>query len=109
MPSLFSDVTQHKLIVTGVLGRPIGPNFIGRAGLMRLIVSPEMSLIKSRCVTIQKSEYLIFTQRRKPEIPHEPSIYPRLSSSVSEVRNTLAVQKNRSWISAITNINLKEK
>jgi len=85
--SLFSDVTQRRLIVTDVLGRPVGPNINGRTEPMRLLVCPETSLTNPRCVTSQKSEYLIFTQRRKPEIPRVLSIYPRLSSGVFEVRN----------------------
>jgi hypothetical protein len=87
MPSLFSEVSQHSLMVTDVLERLIGPNFNGRAGPMGLIVCPETSLTNPRCVTSQKNEYLIFTQRWKSEIPHVLSIYPRLSSSVFEVRN----------------------
>ena len=87
MASLFSDVTQHRLMVTDVLERLICPNFNGRAGPMGLTVCPETSLTNPRCVTSQKSEYLIFTERWKPEIQHVLSIYLRLSSSVFEVRN----------------------
>jgi hypothetical protein len=69
--SLFSNVTQHWLVVIDVSGRHIGPIFSGQTVKEESILTTNQRHVRSQ--TSEDSN----TLRRKPEISHCTGVLPR--------------------------------